>query len=430
MDRQTRAASVDTSAWDGPAAMSGCAKMDDPAAAYNAICAGKKAGDPKLQSSHALPHHKAPGDPPNKTGVSNALSRLPQTQGLTNAAAAKSHLESHMKAINPDYEPSKALTPADIRQARSAAGIPGGDRRTRAFASRDLRANLVDRNGKSFYEFHGYATTFNQQYEMWDMFGPYLEGVRNSALNKSLGASPDVAFLVNHKGVTMARTTNDTLTIQKDLHGLAIDAFLNSERQDVRDFASAVADGLVDEMSFAFRLLDGEWEWADETGREYDEFWLTEVDINRGDVSGVNYGANPFTEIAARAADWLADAERMPEPVIREVIKRVARRDDVMNFRSAAIDLAERAEKLYAGAADDLVSHHRPRLTWHDKTADLSDIKDWPVIDETGEDEEGNPLPDTSERAKELRNLDKPIPESGVSILSVANRLHALEEDL
>src|SRR6266508_5343107 len=90
---------VDNSAWDGAAAMSKCANSDTPASCYNAICAGKKSGDPNLQSSHALPHHKAPGDPPNAAGVRNAMARLPQTQGLTNAGAARSHLEAHMSSI-------------------------------------------------------------------------------------------------------------------------------------------------------------------------------------------------------------------------------------------------------------------------------------------------------------------------------------------
>lgn len=93
-------AAVDTSAWDGPAAMSAVAASDDPAAGYKAICAGRKDGDPAKQSSWALPHHKHPGDAPNAAGVRNAMSRLPQTQGLTNEAAARAHLEAHMKAVS------------------------------------------------------------------------------------------------------------------------------------------------------------------------------------------------------------------------------------------------------------------------------------------------------------------------------------------
>lgn len=96
-----RAATVDRSTWDASKAWAAGAASDDPAAFYNAICAGRKAGDPATQDAHALPHHYAPGDPPNADGVRNSLSRLPQTDGLTNAAAAKAHLEAHMKVISP-----------------------------------------------------------------------------------------------------------------------------------------------------------------------------------------------------------------------------------------------------------------------------------------------------------------------------------------
>lgn len=87
---------LDESTWDGAAALSACASSDDPAACYRAICAGRKAGDPALQSSWALPHHQRPGMNANAAGVRNALARLGQTQGLTNAAAAKAHLQAHL----------------------------------------------------------------------------------------------------------------------------------------------------------------------------------------------------------------------------------------------------------------------------------------------------------------------------------------------
>jgi ATP-dependent protease ClpP protease subunit len=97
------AAEVDQSDWDGPKAMSMAAKSSDPAAAYKEICAGTKAGDPSKQSSWALPY-RYPGKPINAAGVRNALSRLPQTEGLTNKAAAQALLERLMKQINPDYD--------------------------------------------------------------------------------------------------------------------------------------------------------------------------------------------------------------------------------------------------------------------------------------------------------------------------------------
>ena len=117
-------ADVDHSDWDGPHAMSLAAGSDDPAAAYKQICAGRREGDPSKQASWALPY-KYPGKPPNADGVRNALSRLPQTQGLTNEDEARTKLERLMKQINPDYDggddravtPVLAFDPADFRTA-------------------------------------------------------------------------------------------------------------------------------------------------------------------------------------------------------------------------------------------------------------------------------------------------------------------------
>ena len=86
--------------WDGPAAMAKAAKSSDPAAALNSICAGKRAGDPSTEAAHALPHHDTAGGPPNAAGVSAALGRLDQTEGLTNKAEARSHLEAHQKQLS------------------------------------------------------------------------------------------------------------------------------------------------------------------------------------------------------------------------------------------------------------------------------------------------------------------------------------------
>jgi ATP-dependent protease ClpP protease subunit len=101
--RKLVAASIDQSDWDGDKAMSMAANSDDPAATYKQICAGRRDGDPSKQDSWALPY-RYPGKGPNANGVRNALSRLPQTQGLTNKADAEALLQRLMKQINPDRD--------------------------------------------------------------------------------------------------------------------------------------------------------------------------------------------------------------------------------------------------------------------------------------------------------------------------------------
>ena len=99
------ASGVDNSPWDASKAWHNGAESDDPAAFYEGICAGKKAGDKATQDAWALPYKYHPGDPPNADGVKAGLSRLPQTEGLTNEAEAKATLQAAMKKVNPDYEP-------------------------------------------------------------------------------------------------------------------------------------------------------------------------------------------------------------------------------------------------------------------------------------------------------------------------------------
>jgi phage head maturation protease len=111
VDQPTRAA-VDNSAWDGNKAMTQCSSAAD----YNKICAGKTSGDAALRSSHKLPHHylaKAPV--PNAAGVQAALGRFGQTQGLTNSAEARRHLEAHMQTIQ--AQEASALPTADLYRA-------------------------------------------------------------------------------------------------------------------------------------------------------------------------------------------------------------------------------------------------------------------------------------------------------------------------
>lgn len=88
-------ATVDNSTWDGEAAMKSCTSASD----YRAVCAGRRDGDPSKSATWALPHHKTPGAPPNKSGVSSALGRFDQTQGLVNKDGARRHLEAHQRAI-------------------------------------------------------------------------------------------------------------------------------------------------------------------------------------------------------------------------------------------------------------------------------------------------------------------------------------------
>lgn len=143
-------------------------------------------------------------------------------------------------------------------------------------------------------ELRGYASVFDQPYDMYDMFGPYTEIVRSGAFTKTLAGTPDVAYLANHEGLTMARTASGSLTLEQDSTGLLTSAQVNTTRQDVKDLVTAVEDGDVDQMSFAFRMVRQEW------SPDYDQRDLLELNLDRGDVSAVNFGASPNTDVGVQ----------------------------------------------------------------------------------------------------------------------------------
>jgi len=345
-------ASIDWSDWNADKAWSAGASSDDPAAFYRGICAGKKNGDPKTQAAWALPYRYSPSSAPNAAGVRAALSRLPQTDGLVNKQAAQSKLESLMKKIQA-AEKNRSAMEMGTRAYRSANPdeVPGGASRMIS-APAEMRGTFKKVNGRNVYEVEGYATVYNRAYKMWDRAGEYMENVNSRALDISLAGHPDVAFLCNHKGVTMARTRvgngkTPTMTLASDSTGLLVRAMLNADRTDVRDLAMAIDDGDIDEMSFAFMIEKSAWD------EDFENFTILQANIDRGDVSAVNYGANPFTSIHARSyAEWLDDLEEMPEAVVAEAIRRAAAQDDhALLFRDAAVVLSDAARERYQRAA-------------------------------------------------------------------------------
>lgn len=94
--RSSQFAGIDWGGWDGSAAMGKCKTAAD----YRSICAAEKTvGEPNEAQHWALPHHSAPGNPPNAQGVSSALGYFDRTNDMKNSSAAKAHLESHQKTI-------------------------------------------------------------------------------------------------------------------------------------------------------------------------------------------------------------------------------------------------------------------------------------------------------------------------------------------
>jgi HK97 family phage prohead protease len=209
----------------------------------------------------------------------------------------------------------------DAGYRRYRSQVPGlGAARPSVTTAQQLRAEPEQRNGQNMIHTWGAFTTYGRGYEMWDDYGKYHEFTDSGSGRITLASNPDVAFLVNHKGVAMARTRarnrDATLVLVERAECGWHDGWLNPDRQDVRDLYSAIKDGLITEMSFAFMIPDGGGWWTD----DFTEFHIRCYDIDRGDVSAVNFGANPHTDIAARGADVLRELRHLPRGAQREAM--------------------------------------------------------------------------------------------------------------
>jgi HK97 family phage prohead protease len=171
------------------------------------------------------------------------------------------------------------------------------------FRGVELRAK-PDGTGGDTLTFTGYACVTEQGYEMEDWLGPYTEVVRSGAFKKTLNEAADVPFLVNHGGLTLARTKSGTMRLAEDGTGLHTEADLDPANPDVLALRSAMDRGDVDEMSFGFWVTRQQW------SPDYDQRDILEVNLNKGDVSVVNYGANPHTAGAQLNTRQLASALR------------------------------------------------------------------------------------------------------------------------
>lgn len=155
----------------------------------------------------------------------------------------------------------------------------------------------------SDYYVQGYATTFGDQYLLWeDNAGKFYEVIDRNAFDEA--DTMDVIFLRNHTGKCLARTkmkagVAPTLILQTRENGLYVGADLGMTAEG-RDEYAAISGGLVYQMSFAFTVADDD---ITEIGEK--TYLRTIKRIKKVyDVSSVDMPANPstFIDISARSA--------------------------------------------------------------------------------------------------------------------------------
>ncbi len=103
----------------------------------------------------------------------------------------------------------------------------------------------------------GYASLFDSPYPVagGPDAGGWNETVDRRAFDVTLGANPDVHFLINHEGVTLARTKSGTLSLATDRKGLLAEARIDRRDPMGASLEVKMQRGDLDEMSFAFRTV-------------------------------------------------------------------------------------------------------------------------------------------------------------------------------
>lgn len=151
----------------------------------------------------------------------------------------------------------------------------------------------------------GYATTFNQPYELYSYDNvTVLEQVDARAFEGC--DMSDVIMQYDHQGRVFARTRNNTLTIRVDAKGLYIAADLGGTEEG-RKLYQEIKEGYTDRMSFGFIVETDERT----TTRNHETGAITVLRTilrikKLFDVSAVSLPANDMTSISARSlADGL-----------------------------------------------------------------------------------------------------------------------------
>lgn len=197
------------------------------------------------------------------------------------------------------------------RDVKRLLGAP--ERRTRSIDEFELRGD-----GDSL-KLVGYASVFDAPYPVGDPErGGWVEVVDRDAFNRTLSEKPDTHLLINHAGMPLARTKSGTMRLATDERGLHVEADLDRRDPDVQSLEVKMGRGDMDEMSFAFRTIDDDW------SDDLSERRMLEVSIHKGDVSVVNFGANPATaaqlrSLMARLAEDDEDARQLVRKAVRDL---------------------------------------------------------------------------------------------------------------
>lgn len=270
----------------------------------------------------------------------------------------------------------------------------------------------------------GYAAVF----ETWaDNGWGGKEKVNRGAFKKTLKEKPDIRALWNHNtDIVLGRTTNGTLRLWEDDHGLAIE-LTPPDSQEGRDKTASIARGDVSQMSFGFRVIKDSWDQKKQQ-RE-----LAEVELF--EVSPVTFPFYPTTEVGVREALERAGAE--PALVTRALdILKKGKNAEAEEQADHSEQETEPDGETKADSVSDTSEpttdgdHSEEEVEPSDETNSQTSIVDEPKEEEQTDDLHSEP----TEEAKSEEPAETPEKEEVNVVIgardSVARRLRRLNRDL
>lgn len=165
----------------------------------------------------------------------------------------------------------------------------------RYFKAREIRAEAKEGSAGTV---SGYAIVFDELSEELGIFMPFREKIRRGAFADSMKG--DIyAFWSHNTSIVLGRTTNKSLRLSEDAHGVAFELDLPNTNAG-RDAFALIQRGDVTGMSFGFMVETEEWDYGND---EDEERIRTIVKGKLFEVSPTAFPAYPQTEVDTRSLD-------------------------------------------------------------------------------------------------------------------------------
>ena len=157
---------------------------------------------------------------------------------------------------------------------------------------RSITTQFETRNDSEEPTIEGYFAVFDSDYQIADGMS---ESVARTAFDNTL--SGDIRALTDHDTtLVLGRTTNNTLELKTDEHGLWGKVKINPNDSDAMNLYERVKRGDVSQCSFGFEIVREE----SEVQTNGDIHWTIE-EVNLFEVSCVTFPAYQSTSISARS---------------------------------------------------------------------------------------------------------------------------------